>query len=461
MGSEHKNVIYLRAGRGAAPSRKPADAHIEELRAARKAALNLMEDAVLAKREAEHLNVQLLKEIEQRRMSEARLRQSEERLRLLAESFQDYAIFTLDPEGQVITWNLGATNIFGYGEHEISGKDARVLFVPEDQVTGVPKREMETARQAGRASDERWHLRKDGSRFFASGIMVPLRADDTLIGYAKIARDLTREKQTEEELLQHREKLEQLIAGRTVELAQANETLLLQMNELRRAEEERVALLQRVVSVQEDERRRIARDMHDSLGQQLTALRLKLASLKDELNRGAKIDGGIEHLQELGKRLDEEVNFLVWELRPTVLDDLGLAAAIENYVREWTRHCSIAVEFHAGRMGDVRLDGNLETNLYRIMQEALNNAYKHSKARNLNIVLEARRNEFVLVMEDDGVGFDVEEVKTMSRSTGGLGLTGMTERAAIIGGTVEIESAPGKGTTVFVRVPVSRSKELH
>ena len=458
MGSDLKKVIPLRARRADAPSSKLADAHIEDLRAARRAALNLMEDAVLAKREVEQLNVQLLKEVEQRRLSEARLSQSEERLRLLAESFQDYAIFTLDPAGEVVTWNLGAANIFGYEEQEITGKSAGLLFVPEDRVNGVPEREMETARSTGRASDERWQQRKDGSRFYASGIMVPLRADDTLIGYAKIARDLTQEKQTEEELLQHREKLEQLIAGRTVELAEANEILVLQMSELRRAEEERVALLQRVVTVQEDERRRIARDMHDSLGQQMTALRLKLASLKDDLHRGVRIDGGIEHLQDLGKRLDEEVNFLVWELRPTVLDDLGLAAAIENYVHEWTRHCSIAVEFHAGRMGDARLDGNLETNLYRIMQEALNNAYKHSKARSLNIVLEARRNEFVLVMEDDGVGFAVEEVKGTPRSAGGLGLTGMTERAAIIGGTVEIESAPGKGTTVFVRVPFSRSK---
>jgi PAS domain S-box-containing protein len=344
MGSDLKKVIPLRARRADAPSSKRADAHIEELRAARRAALNLMEDAVLARRETEQLNVQLLSEVEQRRMSEARLSQSEERLRLLAESFQDYAIFTLDPAGEVITWNLGAANIFGYAEQEITGKSAGLLFVPEDRVSGVPDREMETARSTGRASDERWQQRKDGSRFYASGIMVPLRADDTLIGYAKIARDLTQEKQTEEELLQHREKLELLIAGRTVELAEANEILVLQMSELRRAEEERVALLQRVVTVQEDERRRIARDMHDSLGQQMTALRLEARfSLKTICIAAQRIDAGVEHLQDLGKRLDEEVNFLVWELRPTVLDDLGLAAAIENYVHEWTRHCSIAV----------------------------------------------------------------------------------------------------------------------
>ena len=224
------------------------------------------------------------------------------------------------------------------------------------------------------------------------------------------------------------------------------------MNELRRAEEERIALLQRVVTVQEDERRRIARDMHDSLGQQLTALRLKLASLRTGDYRDGGAAESIERLQELGKRLDEEVNFLVWELRPTVLDDLGLAAAIENYVREWTRHTDIAAEFHAGRLGNGRLEGNVETNLYRITQEALNNASKHSGAKNVNIVLETRRNEIVLVIEDDGVGFDIEELKRMPRLSGGLGLTGIRERAAIIGGKVEIESSPGKGTTVFVRV---------
>ena len=386
---------------------------------------------------------------------EQALRDSEQRLSLLSESFHDYAIFTSDLEGRVVTWNPGAEVIFGYEDAEILGQSAGLLFVPEDRAKGIPEKEMKTAREKGRAADERWHLRKDGSRFYASGIMAPLRDGDKLIGFAKIARDLTHQKQTEQELRGHREQLEQLIAGRTAELAQANETLKTQMAELRRAEEERISLLQRVVTVQEDERRRVARDMHDSLGQQLTALRLKLASLTADSRWGGGAIGDIERLQQLGKRLDEEVNFLAWQLRPTVLDDLGLAAAIENYVREWSRHSGIVAEFHAGRLGNERLDGSVETNLYRITQEALNNASKHSGAQNVNIVLETRKNELVLVIEDEGKGFDIEELRNEPRSSGGLGLTGMRERAAIIGGKVEIESSPGKGTTVFVRVPIA------
>jgi len=392
-------------------------------------------------------------DITESREVEQALRDSEQRLSLLSESFHDFAIFTMDVEGNVVTWNPGAELIFGYGDDEILGHHASLLFVPEDRANRVPEKEMETAQKKGRAADERWHLRKDGSRFYASGIMAPLRDGDKLIGFAKIARDLTHQKQTEQELLQHRETLEQLIAGRTAELAEANEILKMQMNELRRAEEERIALLQRVVTVQEDERRRVARDMHDSLGQQLTALRLKLESLKNGYNKGGIVEG-IEGLQELGKRLDEEVNFLVWQLRPTVLDDLGLAAAIENYVREWSRYSGIEAEFHAGRLGSERVEGTVETNLYRITQEALNNTSKHAGAKNANIVLETRKSELVLVIEDDGRGFDIEELKNTPRSSGGLGLKGMRERAAIIGGILEIESSPGNGTTVFVRVPL-------
>ena len=427
---------------------------MDRMAADRGAALNLMEDAILARRRAEELNTQLLREIEQRERSEGLLRESKEQLRLLSESFHDFAIFTTDVYGNIMTWNPGAKNIFRYDEREIIGRNARILFVEEDQAQGVPELEMETAQKKGRAADERWHLRKDGSRFYASGIMAPLRDGDVLIGFAKIARDLTKQKQTEEELEEHRGRLESLVAGRTAELGQANQILRFQMEELRRAEEERIALLQRVVTVQEDERRRIARDMHDSLGQQLTALRLKLASLKSDVEREGRIAEGIERLQELGKRLDQEVNFLVWELRPTALDDLGLVAAIETYVHEWSKHSEIVAEFHAGRLGSERLHETVEINLYRITQEALNNASKHSRAKNVNIVLETRKRETVLVIEDDGIGFDIEELRSAPRSGGGLGLTGIRERAAIIGGKVEIESSPGKGTTVFVRVPI-------
>jgi PAS domain S-box-containing protein len=395
----------------------------------------------------------LFNDVTERKRTEEALRKSEERLRLMSESFTDYAIFMMDVAGRVVSWNTGAEQIFGYSDAEIIGESAAILFTPEDRENHVPEKEKETARTKGRASDERWHLRKNGRRFYASGIMVPLFERGEMIGFAKIARDLTKQKQAEEELRRQHEELEAIVAGRTAELAEANEALRTEMEERRLIEEERFALLQKIVTTQEDERRRIARDMHDSLGQQLTALRLKLASLKSELHTDGRVVEGLEALQQLGKRIDSEVNFLVWELRPTVLDDLGLVAAIENYVREWSRHYEINAEFHAGRIGQERLDENIETNLYRITQEALNNTYKHAQAKNANVVLENRKSEIVLVIEDDGVGFEEDELKRVSTSGRGLGLIGMQERAAIIGGSVEIESAPGKGTTIFVRVP--------
>jgi PAS domain S-box-containing protein len=384
------------------------------------------------------------------------LRASEERFRLLSESFYDFAIFTTDADGRVVTWNPGAEKIFGFSPDDIIGHTARLLFVPEDQAKGEPEREMTTAREKGRAADERWHMRKDGRRFYASGIMAPLYEGEALIGYAKIARDLTKEKQFQEELRRQHEELEAIVAGRTAELGEANDALREQIEERERMEAERFALLQKLVTSQEDERRRIARDMHDSLGQQLTALRLKLASMKTDLYRDGRLGEGLERLQELAKRLDEEVNFLVWELRPTVLDDLGLVAAIENYVQEWVRHYGISAEFHAGKLGETRLAPDVETNLYRITQEALNNTYKHAKAKNANIVLESRNKEVVLVIEDDGIGFNADAVRPSPEESRGLGLVGMRERASIIGGKVEIESSPGNGTTVFVRVPMTR-----
>jgi PAS domain S-box-containing protein len=398
--------------------------------------------------------IESILDLTSRKIAEEALRESEERLELLSESFHDFAIFTTDVDGNVATWNPGGEQIFGYREEEILGQNGRILFVPEDQEKGEPEKEMNAARTRGRAADERWHLRKDGRRFYASGIMAPLYEGKDLIGYAKIARDLTREKQMRDELQRQRDELESIVAGRTAELGEANQALRAQMEERRVIEEERFALLQKIVTTQEDERRRIARDIHDSLGQQLTALRLKIASMRTNLYNDGRIGESLELLQELGKRIDSEVNFLVWELRPTVLDDLGLVAALDNYVREWSKHVAIPAEFQAGRIGSERLDSNIETNLYRISQEALNNTYKHAKAKRASVLLESRRHELVLVIEDDGVGFETEKTRGVSESGRGLGLIGMRERAAIIDGSIEIESSPGKGTTVFVRVPI-------
>jgi signal transduction histidine kinase len=197
----------------------------------------------------------------------------------------------------------------------------------------------------------------------------------------------------------------------------------------RRAERERLGLLRRVVTTQEDERRRISRELHDQLGQSLTALRLKIEGLKGEEGKRSKLQGRIDELVEIAGRLDSDVDFLAWELRPTALDDLGLIVALSNYAKEWAKHFGVKVNFHSAGLGDARLEPLVETSLYRVAQEALNNVAKHAEAASVDMLLERR----------DGRG---------------MGLIGMRERAALVGGTVEVESAQDGGTTVFVRVPI-------
>jgi two-component system, chemotaxis family, CheB/CheR fusion protein len=386
-----------------------------------------------------------------RKRAEQQLRLSEERLRLLVETVTDYAIIIQNTDGYIENWNAGAESMFGYTEREAIGQHISLIFTPEDRASGAAEGEMKKAREDGRAIDERWHLHKDGSRFYVSGVLTALR-DGELTGYAKIARDLTESKRAEEELQRAHEELELRVEERTRELAKANEALRAENAERRQVEKSRVELLRKLVSTQEDERRRIARDIHDHLGQQSTALRLKLESLKDVCKEHADWCEQIELAQVVAARLDADVDFLAWELRPAVLDDLGLTTALANFTREWSKHFSIPTEFHTAGMDKGRPSPEIETNLYRIAQEALNNIYKHAHASRVDVLLERRDHHVVLIVEDDGVGIAAEDKPGQDR---GLGLLGMTERAALVGGTLEIETAPGEGTTIFARVPTT------
>jgi signal transduction histidine kinase len=159
----------------------------------------------------------------------------------------------------------------------------------------------------------------------------------------------------------------------------------------------------------------------------------------------------IDALEEIARNLDKDADRLAWELRPTALDDLGLRAALTNYTQDWAARVGIPARLHTSGLLDERLPPDVETTLYRIAQEALNNAAKYSRARHVEVLLERRSDSVVLVVEDDGVGFDADGVATGR----GFGLVGMQERAALVGGTLEIESSPGKGTTILARIAVS------
>ena len=377
-------------------------------------------------------------DVTERRNAEMRVRQSEERLRMLIDSALDYAIFTVTEDGTIDSWNTGAERMFGYAADEVIGRNFDTLFTAEDRAADVPSKELIEARRVGRASDERYHVRKTGTRFFSSGITRRLGGGG--LGFAKIARDLTAQQQSADALQRAHGDVDLRVRERTSQLEAS----------LKDEETGKLAitnLLHRLVSAQEDERRRIARDLHDHFGQQLTALRLGLERIQQK-PEGAAEEAGRALM--LAHQMSRDLDFLAWELRPSALDEFGLAAALPRFVTQWSAHVGIPAEFRLGGFEPGQLPRDAEVAFYRVAQEALNNVSKHAHPTRVDVVLAASDGQVVLVIEDDGIGFDPSE----SAAADGFGLAGMRERAAVVGATIQVESTPGQGTSIFLRRPV-------
>jgi signal transduction histidine kinase len=324
------------------------------------------------------------------------------------------------------------------------GRHVEVLFTTEDRAADVPRRELRHAREHGRAADERFHVRKNGSRFYCSGTTIKL---GEAFGFAKIARDLSTHQQAAEAL-----RLVQ--ADFDVRVRERTDALEAEVSARAAAHHHVTVLLQRIVTAQEDERARIARDLHDHLGQQLTALRLTLQGHRDQLGPDHPLTGQVVSALSLAQRIDDDLDFLAWELRPAALDDHGLAAALPVFVREWSEHYKIPVEYRAKHLSAGQLARDAEVVFYRVAQESLNNVLKHAHATRVDVLVERRDGAVRMVIEDNGVGFDLTE-KDETRDKG-IGIIGMHERAALIGGTLQIESQPGQGTSVYLEAPASQ-----
>jgi two-component system sensor histidine kinase UhpB len=210
-------------------------------------------------------------------------------------------------------------------------------------------------------------------------------------------------------------------------------------------------LLQRLLVAYEEERRRIARDLHDHAGQMMTALIIQLAQLADQAEAtGNPLVESLRQLRGLAQQALDDLRKLVHELRPAILDDLGLTAAIRWYVETYVRPAGLETEVEVQGLGE-RLPAEVETVAFRIVQEALTNVLRHARARHVQVRLLRRDGTLFALVRDDGVGFDPEEV---SRRT--FGIAGMRERAELVGGGVQVLSAPGAGTTVLARLPLDQ-----
>lgn len=220
----------------------------------------------------------------------------------------------------------------------------------------------------------------------------------------------------------------------------------------RRAEAARRQLLRRLVAAQEEERARLSRELHDKMGQHLTALALGLEVHGAGLSRPA--DESLRRLHDLAEGLSQEVRDLAWELRPPELDHLGLKDALACYAEQWSRRSGVPADFVSAGGDGRRLPREAETALYRVAQEALTNVLRHAGADGVTVVLEQTPDQVTLVVEDDGRGFDAEESPDGAGARRRMGLLGMRERVELAGGTLGIESAPGAGTTLVARVPL-------
>jgi len=225
------------------------------------------------------------------------------------------------------------------------------------------------------------------------------------------------------------------------------------VTEYRLADDARRELRRQLADAQEEERRRISRELHDHMGQHLAALILGLETLKDSVV-DSRDRRRVQQLQALASTLGSEVHDLALELRPTALDDLGLYSALRHYADQWSGRYDIPVDVHSNGLEQQRLPPAIETALYRIVQEGLTNVARHAHATRASVIVEQRNGIVQLILEDDGRGFPVEAVMNAPLSQGRLGLLGMRERAMLLGGTLDIESVPDRGTTLFIRVPV-------
>jgi two-component system, chemotaxis family, CheB/CheR fusion protein len=384
---------------------------------------------------------EVLRDISSRKKAQEALRASDERFRLLMEGAKDYAMFLIEPNNVISYWSEGAQRVFGWSAEEAIGKRGELIFTPEDRAAGRVQKEMAIALQKGSASDCRWHLRKDGSRIWVDGVMRRLDGEgrQKVRGFAKIARDATEQRIAEEELKNAHAELEHRVMERTAELLATNTEL---HNEMKR----RQTLEREILEVTERERSRVSQDLHDGLCQELTATAFFLKSKAKAIAR--KTPDCARALLEAAETVNENAGRardLARGLNPFELGEGGLLVALRELATRANERRPCRCEF--SRALTVR-DESIAMNLYRVAQEAVNNALKHARASEIIIGLRKEDHDVVLTIRDDGTGIrSLRKKKTM-------GIHMMKYRADVCGGKLEIESRRGHGTTVTCRVPL-------
>lgn len=367
------------------------------------------------------------------RSKRAKLDEATRRLGAIVESSSD-AILSVTPEGVITSWNAGAERIFGYKAAETIGYSIQIL-IPADQ---HHEKAWLRASLHGAPSIHAYdavRLTKDGRRLDVSVTLSPIRdAGGRVTGVSKIVRDISERKRAQLQLQQSHEALETKIHERTAELCAANHSLR--------------KLSSRLMQVQEEERSRLARDLHDEIGQLLTALKIDLQAIQ---HVEARLEGArsLTDSLDLVDQLLTQVRTLALDLRPSILDDLGLVSALRWYTNRQAERNSWILSFSAEGMAR-RVPVPIEVACFRVVQEALTNVAKYAKAKSVHVRVWHQAQEVMLLIEDDGVGFDVMLARQRAEGGHTIGLLGMEERVRLAGGTLSVTSTPGHGTKLHL-----------
>jgi PAS domain S-box-containing protein len=368
------------------------------------------------------------RDLTERRRRELALHRSEERSHLFIDGVKDYAIFMLDPDGCVSTWNVGAERIKGYKASEIIGRHFSVFYPDEERRSGKPAWELEVAVKVGRFEDDGWRVRKDGTSFWANVIITPIKdAAGDLLGFTKVTRDFT----------------ERMLAQKALQDSQ---------RKLQESERSLRDLSLHLLRTQDEERRRIGREIHDSLGQYLAALKMKLDLMVSSPPSTDEID--CAHLLEECVKAVRTISYLLY---PPMLEEMGLKSAVPWYLEGFSKRSGVQATFQIPDDFE-RISRDAELVLFRVLQESLTNVQRHSGSTTAEITISRSDKDIVLEVADHGKGLPAEILEKGSQDwmgSIGVGLRGMSERLHQLGGSLDISSNE-RGTRVRATLPLQK-----
>jgi PAS domain S-box-containing protein len=352
-------------------------------------------------------------------------KRNEEKLKQLSQAVEQSpaSVLITDVKGHITYVNSQFTKTTGYKAKEVLGKNPRMLksgHTPSSEYSHLWKSITSGVEWRG----EFLNKKKNGDCYWELALISPIfNLKGEIINFLAVKEDITERKKAEREILQKNQQLS--------------------------------LLSDHLQNIREEERSNIAREIHDELGQQLTVMKMDISMLQKKLAEKKSIDLALYDLTGLIDQSIETVRRLAFELRPSMLDDIGLCSTVHWYAKEFEKRTGVKISMTVDKKENI-FDKKITTNLFRILQECLTNVARHAKATEVRVGMKVNNGIFCMSVEDNGKGFDTSEKNEKT-----LGILGMKERTAIMNGEYTINSTKGKGTIVNVKVPIDlKIKEI-